>query len=156
MSIFRRERPVEDPREGERFHELVGELNKVVASEVLYGPKGPLSLDQRRERLDELMNEFARYHDLARGAAQDYLAEHVAVIEALAADRAKVEAHLQNLDKIAAGMPQFGGKDEKTPSNPNPNPDNNPGTGEKQSGGEDKLLNYHRRQKPLSPGTPSI
>lgn len=155
MSIFRRERPIEDPGEGTRFGDLDEGLRQLVAEETPY-VRRPLTLDQRREQLDKLMIEFARYHDLARKAAQDYLAEHTAVIEALAANRAKVEAHLQNLDKIAAGMPQFGGKDAQASSDPDPNANGNTGTGENQNRSGQELPLAVQRPIPLRPGSPKV
>jgi hypothetical protein len=110
---------------------------------------GPITLDDRRKRLDFHLQEFGIHHDAARREATAYLEEHDAMVKELEAEKAKITAHLANLDKIAAGMPNFGGSDEKTPSDPNPGPDHNSGSGQtvpvKPIQGFNKPLSFDRR-----------
>jgi hypothetical protein len=75
--------------------------------------KGPLTLDQRRARLDKHLDAFSFHHSAARTEAMAYLEEHDAMIHELEAEKAKVRERLDQLDKIANGMPTFGEKDDK-------------------------------------------
>jgi|SRR5882762_11245818 len=90
----------------------------------------PLTLDKRRERLDYHLGEFAMHHDAARREATAYLEEHDAMIRELESEKAKIQDHLATLDKIAAGMPAFGGKDEKDHSDDNPGDNGNASPGQ--------------------------
>lgn len=116
--MFRRKPDFVDPGEGPRF----ADLEEAIRNKVADIPKpvfAPRNVEERRDQLDQLFMSFATRHDQARRAAEEYLEAHTALLEALAKEKAQVEEHLQNLDKIAAGMPQFGGKDEvKKPAVP--------------------------------------
>ena len=120
MSIFNR-KDRSDPEgsipgrwENDRLERDMGELlraaEKNPKAEAAFSPAP--TLDQRRERLDFHLTEFAKHYDAARREAQYYLAEHEAMVKELEAEKAKVEKHLRNLEDIANALPTFGGKDE--------------------------------------------
>ena len=165
MSMFRREPKIEpgDRMERDLSELLVAATQSQQRAEVNFGklPKAPaLTIPEKRERLDFLMAEFVRHHDAARQAAIDYVTEHTSMLEELALEKAKVEEHLASLDKIAAGMPTFGGSNE-TPtiivSGPSPGNDDIPSPGRvsqdpvpiKPLEGPNKPLSLNRRQEVL-------
>jgi hypothetical protein len=107
------------------------------------------SLETRRERIDFHLREFIKHHDAARREAESYLAEHDAMIGELEAEKNKVLEHMEKLNRLAEGMPQFGGKDEEISSDPSPAPNDDPGVGEdpmqSESEGRGKPLPFNRR-----------
>src|SRR5947209_15915478 len=74
-----------------------------------------LDLTQRRERLDFHFTEFRRLASLARKEAEIYLNQHSLMLDELEAEKVKLAEQQAQLDKLEAGLPKFGGKDEKDP-----------------------------------------
>ena len=138
MSIFNR-KDRSDPEGGipgrwEPDHRLERDMSELLKAaeknpkaEAAFSPAP--TLDQRRERLDFHLTEFAKHYDAARREAQYYLAEHEAMVKELEAEKAKVEKHLRNLEDIANALPTFGGKDEETLTDPSANASIEPSIG---------------------------
>jgi hypothetical protein len=147
MNIFNRRNSIDDDLPGRprvNLPQVEDQIGDMVDDQF-----ASLTLDRRRKRLDHHLAEFSRHHDAARREAKAYLEEHDATIHELEAEKTKVLEHMQKLDKIAAGMPQFGGKDEEASSDSSSTPDDDPGDGEdpvqSESEGRSKPLPFNRR-----------
>jgi hypothetical protein len=122
MNIFNRNKSLDDDdlpgfreRPRPKLPPVEEDIGETVREQFTKAPR-KITINERRERLDHLMGDFARYASDARQAAADYVTEHTAMLEELAAEKAKLHEGLQHIDKLEASMPTFGGKDEKTSS----------------------------------------
>jgi hypothetical protein len=128
MNIFNRRNSLDDDLPGRprpRLPQVEDQIGDMVKDQFTRP-----SLEKRRDRIDFHLREFIKHHDAARREAESYLLEHDAMINELEAEKNKVLEHMEKLNRLAEGMPRFGGKDEEAPSDASSTPDDDSGAGE--------------------------